>query len=90
LSDTDKDCVAIRASSSIEKKPLFDLVDITSSGIGTTNNAEPIVSFKITTTYTADAFKSVVKKPKICVPNKETTPSTVATPGVFEEIKETE
>ena len=90
LSDSDKDCGVIRTSSTIDKTALFSTVDVTSSGIGTTNNAEPVVSFKITTTYRADACKSSIKKPKVCVPNKETTPSTVGTPGVFEEVKETE
>lgn len=70
------------------KMPLFESVDIVNDGLGTVESGQTLVSFKILAVYPTEVFKSSVVSPTINVPKKDTTPSVVGTPSVFEDVEE--
>lgn len=73
------------------KVALFNTVVIDAESASTTQEGQPFVSFKMTAAYTDAAFSATVKSPKICVPKKDTTPSTLGTPNaIFDSVEEAE
>jgi len=72
------------ASGKEQKTPLFQSVVIESNGLGAAESGQALVSFKIIAAYPVEVFRSSVSSPVISVPKKDTTPSTVGTPTVFE------